>query len=357
MEDCRRLIKIANSVRSRLEQYQRNKLNELAGQIENLSDRYCELTATSSKIKKALNKGWIQSAKNLQQQIKTKSDDLVYAAEKTKQLANRPQPVLPEISTILSGLQQTEQDCGEITFNMEHNVVSIETDTVNLEDVYLGPFKIELHLNKLPELNKDTPYYCIALDPQPAATSDDVTHPHVSNDRLCEGDGISIIRAALEEGRLCDFFCIVTNILNTYNPDSPYVALDDWSGISCYDCGYLCDSENIYYCCFCERDYCESCSSYCRICDETVCLGCGGSCQFCEEFICSNCMKECSLCGAQCCETCLEENMCPTCIELERKDGDDKSEKEIQKINIVDKQKEAATNGVAGGTVPAGIAV
>jgi len=117
---------------------------------------------------------------------------------------------------------------------------------VTLDGVYLGLFKIQLELDKLCKLYRDSPYCIIALDPHPAATSDEVTHPHVSNERLCEGDGSAAIKATLEEGRLYDFFTLVKNILNTYSPDSPYVALMDWDGEPCYDCGYVMSREDTY---------------------------------------------------------------------------------------------------------------
>jgi len=110
------------------------------------------------------------------------------------------------------------------------------TEPITLEDVYLGPFRIQLELNKdirlssveaLSELYQGGAYHVIALEPNLAATDASVNHPHVSNERLCEGDGYAPIRAALEQGRLCDFFTLVRSILNTYSPDSPYVRLDD----------------------------------------------------------------------------------------------------------------------------------
>jgi len=83
----------------------------------------------------------------------------------------------------------------------------------------LGPFRIALYLDSLRELYQRTPYFVTAIDPHPAATDNAVTHPHVSNDVVCEGDGAAAIRAALEIGRFTDFFAMVRCILTTYNPD------------------------------------------------------------------------------------------------------------------------------------------
>ena len=56
----------------------------------------------------------------------------------------------------------------------------------------------------------------IALDPSPAASNSETTHPHVQTNQLCEGDGRSAIRHAMREGRLLDFFVLVRQILQTY---------------------------------------------------------------------------------------------------------------------------------------------
>jgi len=340
MKELNKLIKAASRIQVRLNQLQKNIYSESVNQIEILISGYSQFAITNSKIRKALQKNWISAAKHLQQQNLRLIDDLSYTINKTKQFAAKPLPELPAISSIFADLRQIEQDCGKLNFDFEQDKIFVETEDIYLEDLYLGAFKIELRLDMLPELHKTLPYYCIALDPQYPVTSDDVTHPHVSNNILCEGDGATTIKTALEEGRLCDFFCIVTNILKTYNPDSPYVSLHDWSGIACYDCGYICDNENRYYCASCENDFCDSCSSYCRVCDEIICLGCGGQCPHCEEFICPSCINECSLFGSKCCHSCLEEGMCPTCIELERKNNDESREKD-QTTSEADKKSEA----------------
>ncbi|MHC4356850.1 MAG: hypothetical protein ACYS0H_29475, partial [Planctomycetota bacterium] len=201
-----------------------------------------------------------------------------------------------------------------------------------LEYVTLGPFSIQLELDKFRELHKDHPYHVVALNPNPAATDDSVTHPHVSGERVCEGDGAAAIRACLEQGRLCDFFTMVRSILTTYNPDSPYVALDNWDGAPCYDCGYAMNSEDTYYCYNCERDFCAECSTYCRQCEQTACICCCGQCSYCEEYACTNCISECSECEEIYCQSCLEDGICPTCKE-EKEKTNEEQETQITRVN------------------------
>ena len=101
------------------------------------------------------------------------------------------------------------------------------------KDLYFGPFEIRLDWR---QLGSATPYRVVALDPHPAAKDTDVTHPHVQEEQLCEGEGRSAVRAALAEGRLYDFFLLVSQLLHTYGRGSAYVELDNWDGIPCDDC-------------------------------------------------------------------------------------------------------------------------
>ena len=104
------------------------------------------------------------------------------------------------------------------------------------------------------------------------------------------------IRSALARGRLCDFFLIVDRVLNTYNPGSAYVELENWSGTACIDCGSIVGEDNRYHC---ER------------CGESVCTDCVVNCERCEECFCGQCIALCADCEQPCCGSCLEK--CPDC--------------------------------------------
>jgi len=227
---------------------------------------------------------WFSAADRCCSRVSRLCSDISYSASRIKPLTDRPQRGIPKLSALVEELKQLQEEFGNMDFDNTECALFVMTEPITLEDVYLGPFKIQLELDKLGELYTNVCYHVIALDPNPAATSEDVTHPHVSNEQLCEGDGASAIRAALEEGRLVDFFTMLRSILNTYNPDSPYIALQDWNGTPCYDCGHVCVRDDCHYCSFCDHDYCDECSSYCRLCDEALCLGCGGQCPQCEEI-------------------------------------------------------------------------
>ena len=144
-------------------------------------------------------------------------------------------------------------------------------------------------------------YSIVALDPHPAACNEAVTHPHVSDEGLCAGDGGAAIQMALANGRICDFFLLVQAVLTTYNSGSPYISLDNWYGTPCYDCGYSMDTEDAHWCEACEHDYCSECISCCEKCEGWFCRGCLTECEICGDLYCRGCMTTCPDCGRELC--------------------------------------------------------
>ena len=226
-------------------------------------------------------------------------------------------------------LRQLEQEFGQWDYDQMQQTLSVSTGPIELDDVYLGPFRIQLYVGQLHDVRRGQPYAVIAMDPHPAARADHVTHPHVSDERLCAGDAVSSITASLVSGRVCDFFLMVRMVLNTYNPDSPYIKLEDWEGEACSDCGYTISDDDRYSCEECGENFCQECISGCRCCDTSICRSCLTSCPVCEESVCTECLKSCSACGEPCCVSCLEDDLCPSCIEAKENEDEESQEEAV----------------------------
>jgi hypothetical protein len=317
MEYNKNLIRIANRIQDTLTKLRNNHYAEVLNRIEKLLDKMEELQVKSKLMRESLTHGWNFSAEECCNNLSRILNDVTHSTSHVQQLVDLPRKKVPMLSELGNELEQLMQEFEEVDINLAEGTISVETEPITLEEIYLGPFKIQLRLAMLSKLYTSPAYHVIALDPHPAATSEEVTHPHVSNEQLCEGDGSAAVRASLEDGRLYDFFTLVKSILNTYSPDSPYVAISEWEGISCYNCGYTCGSDNCYFCGSCDRDYCEECSLCCHECDETVCSGCVTSCSICDDSVCPNCVRTCSECGSYCCKSCMEGTICKDCQESE----------------------------------------
>ena len=328
MKKNKNKIWLANRLLNALYELKKAKLRHIQNKFEEFNCKYTEAAKDSRIFHAAIDRGWFKSAEKIKTRLNRNLNDFSYRLQQFKNLADSDEIKLPKLADVFAELMQIEDEFGELTFDLEAKSVSVITDPVVLDGLALGTFEVRLLIDQISKLCTQTPYGVIALEPNPAATDPNVTHPHVSSETLCEGDSHIAIRKSLEQGRLCDFFTMIISILHTYNPDSPYISLDDWEGISCYDCGYTVSGDECYYCEYCDRDYCSQCSTYCQMCDTTICLGCAYECPSCNEPVCRECTATCKECEGQFCKDCLtEEGICNSCEE-QRKENQDEEQKE-----------------------------
>jgi hypothetical protein len=207
----------------------------------------------------------------------------------------------------------------EVKIDLKEDELSVTTDAIELEDIYLGAFEIRLDWQRLGGIAQ--PYRVVAIDPHPAARHEDVTHPHVQDEQLCEGEGRAAIAAALAECRLHDFFLLVSHVLHTYGRGSAYVELSDWFGATCTDCGATMSPDDSYCCERCGSELCDDCRQLCAGCEESHCSECLSQCPGCERDFCRSCMAMCPACKRSFCSGCLDKcaacgrDFCPSCLE------------------------------------------
>jgi hypothetical protein len=328
MNDAKIMMKMANLIMNQIDSLQQDYHRQNTERLSRFCHKLERVLLDHRQYEMAIEHGWLAVAEKLRHRSSRDIGDLVYDTQTTRDHLNIEGFKKPMIGDIVRELMQIEDEYGCLHYNWKDKTLSVLTDNIVLEEIFLGSFEIRLFFNRIEQLYKDSPYHIIALDPHPAGSNEDVTHPHVSCERLCEGDGGILIRKALEQGRLADFFSIVTNILNTYNPQSPYVGLSEWDGYSCFDCGYTVNRDDSYYCQYCENDFCSECSGYCQICDCTLCLGCAYECPGCQKPVCRGCTVTCPECNEEYCIDCMNENeICSQC-EQERKDDHDEQEEQ-----------------------------
>ncbi|MFC1675812.1 hypothetical protein ACFL3G_01965 [Planctomycetota bacterium] len=316
MKKYKKHIRAANLLLQALNSLKHERLLKIQHRLEDFSCKCSDVTKNSPIFQRAIDRCWYPAAEKIRSRISRNLNDFSHHLEQFKSTINTDEIKLPKLGDVVAELLQIEQEFGELKFDLKAKSISVITESIVLDDITLGAFEIRLFLNEIKKLTTESPYKIIALEPNPAGSDCDVTHPHVSHEKLCEGDGYIAIRKAIQQGRLNDFFTIIVQILQTYNPDSPYVSLDDWEGISCYDCGYTVAGDDCYYCEDCERDYCSSCSTYCQICDTTICLGCSYECPACNQPVCNSCTAVCTECEETLCKDCInEDGLCNSCQE------------------------------------------
>ncbi|MDI6451746.1 hypothetical protein [Anaerobaca lacustris] len=336
------LVRVAAAIENALWQLRKSRYARCTAQLSLFAGTIRNLIGDSRRLAAAVSRDWFAAAEHSCKAVSRQLGEIPFLASNIQSLLDRRHREMPTLSAIAADLWALQQEFDDVEFNGEESALCVVTEAITLEDVYLGRFRIALYLDSLSELYQKVPYYVMAIDPHPAATDNAITHPHVSHDVVCEGDGAAAIKAALEAGRLVDFFTMVRSILTTYNPDSPYVPLTDWHGVSCYECGYIMDGEYSYSCTSCDNAVCDDCSAVCASCSEIVCRTCAGTCEICERSLCPRCAKKkCSECESVCCESCLDDGLCPEC----REEREDNEEQETEDEQEAPTGQEAAVMG------------
>lgn len=278
-----------------------------------------ECLKIARQIRRATALGWHHAASQLRKQLLYQ---VSYCRDSLHQVSSALERGLscPVVSAadIYRDLRVLEDEFEGTECDFEAEVVSVTTPSITLEGVYLGPFQIRLDWNRLHE---SPAYRVVALEPNPASSNDAVTHPHVNDEALCEGEGRRSIGAALAAGRIVDFFLLVSRLLATYSPGQAYVELSDWCGEPCQDCGLHVTDGNRCSCGNCDGLFCSECTSCCRVCDDFFCLGCISQCSSCGTSLCSGCQDACDACQCFFCPECISDSRCQRCREKEESDA------------------------------------
>ena len=321
--------------------------------VRDLLRRHMVVQREASRLVKAVQRGWFGAARRIvcggrceRETIHRSWEEYARVLEEfegANQAAYRPAELLAELEELAGEFQTLEWDD-------EH--LWVTTEPISLEGVQLGPFEIRLRLDRVGTPAGSHVFEIVALDPNPASSSEDVTHPHVSESCLCPGDAAAPIQLALEQARLTDFFQLVRSVLTTYNPHSAYVKLEEWDGMQCYECDACVSSDYACYCEGCEHDYCGDCSSSCGRCDAGLCCGCLDQCRGCGNRFCGSCLVACTRCRAQeFCESCLEEGLCESCSDAQSKEQSDENtneQNETERKPESDPEVSAASASAAG---------
>ena len=274
-----------------------------ANQLQSLSlptSQWTECQRLRELYQIAIRKGWSTSARRLGSRLEQALRPLETSLTQLTVHWTLARPfVLGSLRELYAELASLFTEFPHVEINLHKKRIAVTTESVVLEDIELGPFRIELNLIGTENLPT---YTVMAIEPNRASNDEGVTHPHIRDDCLCEGEGLLPIRNALQQGRYSDFFQIVNQLLHTYNPGSAYIALEDWTGVTCESCGASIDADEQIRCSQTSEVVCRECVMICHECDNNFALEVVESCSQCDEDFCSECLDE----GY--CRACREQN-------------------------------------------------
>lgn len=326
--DRRCIVRTANAL---LEHYRQIRKPPIDLCRRHLESHWQEIERQERRLQKAKQKSLTSANRTCQKQLHRALQRLIHDENiLVTQIESALEPrQTPSLRTLYDELHTLTEEFEHYEFDLWTKTISVFTDEIILEDVNLGTFEIRLAWTKLRE-GQDFDYEVIAQSPNPAANSEETIHPHVESRSLCEGDGSQAIASALKQGRVCDFFLIIHQILKTYNSGSAYVQIENWSGVPCMECGDINPQQDCCDCNQCEGTLCDTCVGYCEDCQMPRCMECMTRCFECESHFCGSCVECCEECDESFCHTCLNEDLCPTC--LEEKANEEENEEET--INL-----------------------
>jgi hypothetical protein len=283
-------------------------LQHLLGRLE---QRYLAVRQARQRLDKARLGQLSLIQPHLQRQLLAQTRQLCDAGTQLLDQIELSTLTIPSERFLADELRQIEAEFGGLTIDWHGKAICAATEPITLEGTYLGPFAIRFLWERLEEAVDHLCFDVVALDPQPSAVNEDVTHPHIKHNKVCLGDAGTPLERALDQGRLADAFCLLRSLLLTYNPRSPYVPLKGWAGTLCYDCGRSVPAEELNGCESCGSDYCEDCLCLCHACNHMRCSGCLDDCAVCQGRFCGRCLLHTAASRRRCCPACRRN--CPTC--------------------------------------------
>lgn len=284
----------------------------LGRSLDCLRRDYLALQDARSRVVKATRHGLSFVVPELEAELSRSAGSLLETLTQVQEsLQHRPKTERPSAASLIADLRQLEDEFQEVKVHGKQRAISVTTEPIQLEGVNLGSFAIKFNWDRHDDGWTSNRFDIIALDPNPASSNEDVTHPHVKYQVLCAGDAKAAIKRALQDGRLADAFILVRSVLMTYNRDSAHVTLAAWHDQDCYDCGTCLDDDELWSCDRCAHHFCSDCIEECTSCHGSRCTGCMGCCAVCKQPFCESCLQTSAHSPRKCCRSC--STPCPHC--------------------------------------------
>jgi len=307
---------MAKNIQTRMKQ---NRANEYVYNIKNLAGFYgydiyrVDELFDEANITKMLI-GCIDVGTNVEQTQKmtdgcNKMDrDGYYETKKIQKLFISRLPSIKFLMDEIYALYKTYPR-SSITEDGEH--ISVVIGPFSIDNINFGEFKINIESKVVgamfaqPTVEALTPNY-----PEGQSTN---SHPHVSMDEICLGNGGGVFSNACFEGRLLDAIEIVSSVLSTLGGD-PYIQMEAWTGKQCMPCGRYCEKDYEFSECEgCGSKMCERCLKKCCEYSKALCYNCKPrkfECYRCGEIMCPDCVGVCEMCERKFCMSCIGNHLC-----------------------------------------------
>lgn len=279
-------------------------------------------------------RGWMEAGHSIRRQLLLRVQwQLTELRRLQQQLERLQQPALTlSVSEVYRELTALEHEFEQVAIEPQRTRILLTTERIVLKGLDLGPFELVWNWSKLGAAEE---LQVVALEPCRPNDRSDVTHPHVQDHLLCEGEASVPLEQALRSGRLGDYFAILQQTLKTYNPSSPYVHIEDWFSRRCGSCSDSMDECDESDCHACGEVLCCDCIGCCAECHSSTCRSCLDACPECHRDLCAGCQPEGGFRNGVVCESCQsskEQDEAATTDDEEENSGTDAAGAAVQSV-------------------------
>ena len=155
MNNLRKQFWFANHILNALSRQLHCQYNDILTKTQKLQKKLQEVTAETRKIQKANDRQWLAAAGKSKSRLERTLSDLPFLISNAKQLLDKRVNSTPTFRDLLAEFAQLEDEFCCVEFDFENKTLSITTESISLDDIYLGEFKIQLYIDKLTEARRE----------------------------------------------------------------------------------------------------------------------------------------------------------------------------------------------------------
>ena len=172
-QDDKRLLRLAIAIHEQLLLKQGSPTS-----LEIPTETWRQSEVLLGRLKQAQRRGWRLAAERLRRDLRTTLERLGGDLTGLSVLLEQPSASARQASIrdIYADLLALREEFEDISFDLPQRTLSVTTEAIQLERVYLGPFEIRLDWSDLAHGHPRN-YRVIALDAHPAENNESVTHP------------------------------------------------------------------------------------------------------------------------------------------------------------------------------------
>ncbi|HUT58728.1 MAG TPA: hypothetical protein VNA25_12855, partial [Phycisphaerae bacterium] len=147
----RLLLRLACRIQNELLKLNLSRVEGVERAIGEVLDVAGRLKALKRRMALCRSRGWIGGLAPLMEEAEQLARDVPYVATDIDRARLAATWASPSLRDIYLDLQQAEDEFGDLAYDTKEQTLSVTTEAIKLEGVYLGPFEIRLDIRRLGE--------------------------------------------------------------------------------------------------------------------------------------------------------------------------------------------------------------